>query len=71
MSAFVFVRSNKHLLLQSYSNKFSYDSSLPEGAFGIKNILQYSYCSFFLIGNAFTEPHHYGGVFVIQKTALE
>ena len=33
MYALVFVRYNKRLLLQSHSNKFSYDSSLREGAF--------------------------------------
>ena len=58
MSAFVFVRSNKHLLLQSYSNKFSYDSSLPEGAFDRKILVPPENEDFFAYFILFTTPEN-------------
>ncbi|MBQ9797242.1 MAG: hypothetical protein IJW50_05925, partial [Clostridia bacterium] len=39
------------------------DSSLSEGAFGMLLL----FIRFLLIGKAFIEPRHYGGVFVLQK----
>ena len=41
------------------------DSSLPEGAFDTSTFFAAFIC-FLLIGIAFTEPRHYGGVFVLQ-----
>ena len=62
----------KHSLLPALAKNmppayFLNASRPPGGSLSHKHILRFSFVCFIIIGKAFLEPRHYGGVFGIQK----